>query len=57
MACFQGLLVRQLKTEKAEKSKIDKEVAKLLQLKKSLALAQGTNPDEGGKKKRGGKKK
>ena len=49
--------MRQLKTEKAEKSVIDQEVAKLLQLKKTLALAQGINPDEGRKKKRGGKKK
>ena len=54
-------MVRQLKSEKAEKTKIDEEVAKLLQLKKHLALAQGLNPDEaapgGGKKKRSGKKK
>ncbi|XP_063424001.1 methionine--tRNA ligase, cytoplasmic-like isoform X3 [Mytilus trossulus] len=54
----QGLVVRDLKSKKAEKSLIDSEVAKLLDLKKRLASAQGQNPQEavsGGKKK--GKKK
>lgn len=54
----QGLVVRDLKSQKAEKALIEAEVAKLLDLKKRLALAQGINPEEtvsGGKKK--GKKK
>ena len=54
---LQGLVVRKLKTEKAEKSLIDTEVSKLLELKKSLALAQGIDPSKqtggsGGKKKK-----
>ena len=56
---LQGLVVRELKAAKAEKSAIDAEVAKLLDLKKQLALAQGLDPaaaaPSGGKKK--GKKK
>ncbi|XP_076437456.1 methionine--tRNA ligase, cytoplasmic-like [Babylonia areolata] len=55
----QGNAVRELKTAKAEKSVVDAEVAKLLDLKKQLALAQGLDPaaaaPSGGKKK--GKKK
>ncbi|XP_063408888.1 methionine--tRNA ligase, cytoplasmic-like [Mytilus trossulus] len=54
----QGLVVRDLKSKKAEKSLIDSEVAKLLDLKKRLALAGGQNPQEaaGGGKKKGKKK-
>lgn len=48
-----------MKSAKAEKSAIDAEVAKLLDLKKQLVLAQGLDPaaaaSSGGKKK--GKKK
>ncbi|KAL8560718.1 hypothetical protein ACOMHN_063022 [Nucella lapillus] len=55
----QGIAVRELKTAKADKSAIDAEVAKLLDLKKRLALAQGLDTaaaaPSGGKKK--GKKK
>lgn len=55
----QGNAVRELKTAKADKSTVDAEVAKLLDLKKQLALAQGLDPaaaaPSGGKKK--GKKK
>lgn len=55
----QGNTVRDLKTVKAEKSVVDAEVAKLLDLKKQLALAQGLDPGaaapSSGKKK--GKKK
>ncbi|GAB1609435.1 methionine--tRNA ligase, cytoplasmic-like [Argonauta hians] len=50
----QGLKVRQLKTDKAEKSLIDAEVAKLLDLKRQLALKQGIDPatlSSGNKKK------
>ena len=57
---FQGDKVRKLKTEKAEKEKVDAEVAILLALKKKLAVAEGKDPNEQennstGKKK--GKKK
>ncbi|XP_064643497.1 methionine--tRNA ligase, cytoplasmic-like isoform X2 [Lineus longissimus] len=56
----QGELVRKLKTEKAEKAMIDGAVAKLLELKRNLCIAEGKNPDapaaKGGKKKKGGKK-
>ena len=50
-------MVRKLKTDKAEKSLIDTEVGKLLELKKNLALAQGIDPSKqtggsGGKKKK-----
>ena len=52
-------MVRELKAAKGEKSAIDAEVLKLLDLKKQLALAQGLDPSaaapSGGKKK--GKKK
>lgn len=60
--CFytlQGDVVRKLKTDKAEKSQIDLEVAKLLALKKELALASGVKPEagkKGGKSKKGKKK-
>uniref|UniRef100_A0A8C3HWE0 Methionine--tRNA ligase, cytoplasmic n=1 Tax=Chrysemys picta bellii TaxID=8478 RepID=A0A8C3HWE0_CHRPI len=37
--------VRQLKASKAEKGQIDAEVAKLLELKKQLALAEGKTPE------------
>ncbi|XP_038078206.1 methionine--tRNA ligase, cytoplasmic-like [Patiria miniata] len=58
----QGSVVRKLKSEKAEKSEIDKEVKKLLALKQELATASGQNPatpdssSSKGKKKKGGKK-
>ncbi|XP_071825552.1 methionine--tRNA ligase, cytoplasmic-like [Apostichopus japonicus] len=55
----QGDEVRKLKTDKAEKSQIDLEVAKLLALKKELALALGVKPEagkKGGKSKKGKKK-
>ena len=47
-----------MKTQKAEKSIIDAEVAKLLDLKRRLAIAQGVDPDSvvGGGKKKGKKK-
>ncbi|KAJ1160271.1 hypothetical protein NDU88_000773 [Pleurodeles waltl] len=41
----QGTLVRELKTQKAEKSLVDVEVSKLLELKKELLLAEGKTPD------------
>lgn len=41
----QGNHVRQLKANKAEKAQIDMEVAKLLELKKQLALAEGKSPE------------
>ncbi len=41
---LQGAVVRKLKTEKADKDAISKEVEKLLALKKSLALAKGEEP-------------
>ena len=58
MCYFQGNAVRELKTNKAEKSVVDTEVAKLLDLKKQLALAQGQDPATaaGGGKKKGKKK-
>ncbi|XP_048727649.2 methionine--tRNA ligase, cytoplasmic-like [Ostrea edulis] len=54
----QGLLVRDLKSQKAEKSQIDSEVAILLDLKRQLAVAQGQDPEAltGGKGKKGKKK-
>lgn len=54
---FQGL-VRDLKSQKAEKSRIDSEVAVLLDLKRKLAVAQGQDPEAltGGKGKKGKKK-
>ncbi|CAK8691401.1 unnamed protein product [Clavelina lepadiformis] len=50
----QGNVVRKMKAEKAEKADIDKEVTKLLELKKKLALSRGEDPN---KKSKGGKKK
>ncbi|RUS85185.1 hypothetical protein EGW08_007089 [Elysia chlorotica] len=56
----QGTVVRDLKAAKADPSKVQQEVATLLQLKKELALAQGVNPaakvngDAGKGKKKGG---
>ena len=44
MSILQGNVVRELKTNKAEKSLVDTEVAKLLDLKKQLAVAQGQDP-------------
>ncbi|XP_023253171.1 methionine--tRNA ligase, cytoplasmic-like, partial [Seriola lalandi dorsalis] len=41
----QGDKVRALKTQKAEKAVITAEVAKLLDLKKQLAVAEGKNPE------------
>ncbi|XP_009957999.1 PREDICTED: methionine--tRNA ligase, cytoplasmic, partial [Leptosomus discolor] len=41
----QGNHVRQLKANKAEKAQVDVEVAKLLELKKQLALAEGKSPE------------
>ncbi|XP_055647892.1 methionine--tRNA ligase, cytoplasmic isoform X2 [Falco peregrinus] len=41
----QGNHVRQLKATKAEKAQVDAEVAKLLELKRRLALAGGETPD------------
>ena len=56
---MQGEVVRTLKTNKADKSQIDQEVAKLLSLKRDLAVAQGQDPNQavggGGKKKKGKK--
>jgi hypothetical protein len=40
----QGNKVRELKTAKAEKAKIDAEVATLLDLKRQLAVVQGEDP-------------
>ncbi|XP_051985562.1 methionine--tRNA ligase, cytoplasmic isoform X2 [Xyrauchen texanus] len=50
----QGERVRALKAQKAEKSVIGEEVAKLLELKKQLAAAEGKNPEPSNQK---GKKK
>ncbi|XP_029646990.1 methionine--tRNA ligase, cytoplasmic [Octopus sinensis] len=52
----QGLKVRELKANKAEKSVIDGEVAKLLDLKRQLALKQGIDPASLGNKKKNKKK-
>lgn len=43
----QGQKIRQLKAEKAEKSVIDAEVAALLDLKKQLAVLEGTDGKSG----------
>lgn len=51
---FQGDKVRALKAQKAEKSVIAEEVAKLIELKKQLCLAEGKNPEPAAPK---GKKK
>lgn len=53
----QGGIVRDLKSKKAEKSVIDKEVAELLLLKKLLALSKGEEPDANKKGKKQKKKK
>ncbi|XP_073519415.1 methionine--tRNA ligase, cytoplasmic isoform X2 [Phyllobates terribilis] len=50
----QGIIVRELKGKKAEKSVIDGEVQKLLALKEKLALAEGKTPEPPAQK---GKKK
>jgi len=50
----QGNLVRKVKGEKQEKSVIDKEILKLLDLKTKLALAKGEDPNP---KKKNKKKK
>ncbi|XP_004481358.1 methionine--tRNA ligase, cytoplasmic isoform X2 [Dasypus novemcinctus] len=49
----QGNIVRELKAQKADKNQVAAEVAKLLELKKQLALAEGkpTEPPKGKKKK------
>ncbi|KAL3859984.1 hypothetical protein ACJMK2_010161 [Sinanodonta woodiana] len=52
----QGNKVRDLKTNKADKSLIAVEVAKLLELKKKLTLTQGSNPKEAAEDKDGKKK-
>ena len=49
--------MRQLKASKAEKSTIDAEVAKLLDLKKKLSLATGTNTNDTSAKKKNKKTK
>eukprot|EP00795_Rhopilema_esculentum_P014790 gene14790-5897_t len=56
----QGAIVRKVKQEQEEKDLIAKEIEKLLDLKKRLALAQGVDPNEsakGGKSKKKTKKK
>lgn len=53
MYLLQGNKVRELKTNKAEKSVVDTEVKILLDLKKQLAATQGQEAPESG----GGKKK
>ncbi|KAL5011022.1 hypothetical protein ScPMuIL_013327 [Solemya velum] len=55
----QGNVVKELKTNKAEKCLIDVEVTKLLDLKRQLAESQGIDPESliGGGKKKGKKKK
>lgn len=50
----QGEKVRALKAQKADKAAITAEVAKLLDLKKQLAVAEGKNPEPAPQK---GKKK
>jgi len=40
----QGNHVRQLKASKAEKAEVDREVAKLLEMKQQLAAAEGKSP-------------
>lgn len=58
MVTEQGLKVRELKTNKAEKSVVDAEVAILIELKRTLAVKQGIDPSTliGGGKKKGKKK-
>lgn len=41
----QGNLVRQLKAAQVEKAQVDAQVAKLLELKQQLALAEGRSPE------------
>lgn len=53
LVMFQGNVVRDLKQAKAEKSVVNVEVAKLLDLKKQLAAASGEPATDAGK----GKKK
>jgi methionyl-tRNA synthetase len=55
----QGDVVRQLKMKKGDQAQINEEVAKLMELKKALAIAQGQDPEQlvGGGKKAKGKKK
>ena len=59
ISCEQGNVVRELKASKVDKSHIDSEVARLLDLKKQLSLAQGIDPNvaSGGSGKKKGKKK
>ena len=57
MFLFQGNVVRQLKENKADKSTIDAEVAKLLDLKKKLSSATGTNANDTSAKKKNKKTK
>ena len=57
MFLFQGNVVRQLKENKADKSTIDAEVAKLLDLKKKLSSAAGTNTNDTSAKKKNKKTK
>ena len=57
MFLFQGNVVRQLKENKADKSTIDAEVAKLLDLKKKLCSATGTNTNDTSAKKKNKKTK
>ncbi|GBN94672.1 hypothetical protein AVEN_89855-1, partial [Araneus ventricosus] len=53
----QGNKVRELKTNKASKPEIEKEVAALLELKKRLAVAKGENPDQAQGKSKNKKKR
>lgn len=48
----QGEKVRALKAQKAEKAVITVEVAKLLELKKQLAVAEGKSPEPAPQKKK-----
>nr|2DJV_A Chain A, Methionyl-tRNA synthetase [Homo sapiens] len=51
----QGNIVRELKAQKADKNEVAAEVAKLLDLKKQLAVAEGKPPEAPkGKKKKSG---
>ncbi|XP_013788881.1 methionine--tRNA ligase, cytoplasmic-like [Limulus polyphemus] len=54
----QGNLVRDLKSRKAEKAEIEREVQQLLELKRQLALASGKDPNEvSGQQKKKNRKK
>lgn len=57
MFLFQGNAVRQLKENKADKSTIDAEVAKLLDLKQKLSSATGTTANDTSAKKKNKKTK